>query len=275
MGLCSSANNYTQNAMTNPNPPIPPLSKRHQPLFHSHQHRHQAARAFDSGATLYDQVRPSYPTEVVELLPNELTTVVDIGCGTGQLASLLAARGHELFLLDPSADMVRVAASKKLGPTWRATAEATALQDQSVDAACCGQSWHWCDSKTACQELDRIIRPGGSVLLAWNTLDVSIPWVHRLSRIMHAGDVLAEGFLPNIHKPWQISQSLRERWTTPITPEDIHLLTHTRSYWLRANQRSRERVTTNLNWYLYEHLGYAKGQVIDLPYRVDAFLLHR
>ena len=30
---------------------------------------------------------------------------------------------------------------------------------------------------------------GGVLGLIWNQLDTSVPWVHRLSRIMHAGDV--------------------------------------------------------------------------------------
>ena len=34
-------------------------------------------------------------------------------------------------------------------------------------------------------------------------------------------------------------------------------------------------MTANLDWYLYEHLGFAPGQPVELPYRTDAFVLER
>ena len=42
----------------------------------------------------------------------------------------------------------------------------------------------------------RVLAPNGVLALVWNQLDVTIPWVHRLARIMHAGNVLREGFRP-------------------------------------------------------------------------------
>ena len=50
---------------------------------------------------------------------------------------------------------------------------------------------------------------------------------------------------------------------------------HTRSYWLRNNEAIHERMTHNLNWYLYEHMGFSAGQKLHIPYRTDAFVLVR
>lgn len=246
-------------------------SKAEQPRFRSTQQRLASALAFATGARAYHDARPGYPDEVIALLHGP-RTVVDIGAGTGKLTSALAQH-HEVLALDPSAEMIRLAA--RYAPAWRATAEHTGLATDSVDAAACAQTWHWVDARLACAELDRIIRPGGRVLLAWNTLDVSDPWVLRLSRIMHSGDVLRPGFYPEVASPWRITEELRTSWVDRLTPPAIIALAHTRSYWLRSPEHIRRRVETNLEWYLYEHSGYGADDTILLPYRCDAFVLSR
>ncbi|KQB85652.1 class I SAM-dependent methyltransferase [Corynebacterium oculi] len=246
-------------------------SKAERPRFRTPQQRRVAARAFDTGARAYHDARPGYPEEIVALLDG-VGTVVDIGAGTGKLTEALARR-HEVLALDPSAEMIHLAA--RYAPAWRATAEHTGLATHSVDAAACAQTWHWVDTAQACSELDRILRPGGRVLLAWNTLDVSDPWVLRLSRIMHAGDVLRPGFYPDLAAPWRVAEELRTAWTDLLTPPEIIALARTRSYWLRSPGHIRQRVEANLEWYLYEHSGYSPSDTVSLPYRCDAFVLSR
>ena len=51
-----------------------------------------------------------------------------------------------------------------------------------------------------------------------------------------------------------------------VTPADILELVKSRSYYLRANDATRAKVTGNLDWYLHEHLGHAEGDVLLLPY---------
>ena len=45
-----------------------------------------------------------------------------------------------------------------------------------------------------------------------------------------------------------------------------------RSYWLRANEKTRAKMVANLDWYLHDRLGFERGQRIPLPYRADAFV---
>ncbi len=250
-----------------------PASAKDAPGFSDAAHRWASAGAFAHGADIYDSVRPSYPPEVTELI-DAARSVVDIGAGTGKLtASLLC--GREVLALDPSRDMTRVLKNRFDIPVWRATAEATGLAQDSVDAATVAQTWHWVDVRAACTELDRIIRPGGSVVLAWNTLDVSHPWILRLARIIHSGDIQREGFLPEVDDPWRIERELRCRWHQNLTTDEIFLLAQTRSYWLRSDEKIRDRVAENLRWYLFDRLGFAPGQLLSIPYRTDAFLLRR
>lgn len=251
-----------------------PASAKAAPTFTDAAHRRRFASAFSSGADVYDDVRPSYPPEVLDLL-GDAGTVVDIGAGTGKLTELLMGTDRTVYALDPSRDMVTILRDKLGIPVWQATAEATALADNSVDAAVSAQTWHWVDTDQASAELDRIVRPGGTVVLVWNTLDVSDPWVLRLSRIMHSGDIHKPGFVPEVAAPWVVDTDLRVTWSERLTPQQVHQLAHTRSYWLRSNDTTRQRVTDNLNWYLTQHTGLQPTDEVIVPYRTDAFLLRR
>lgn len=249
-------------------------SAKDAPVFVDAAHRLASARAFRSGADTYDDVRPGYPPAVLELLDAH-RTVVDLGAGTGKLTAALLTAGHEVLASDPSPDMVRVLRSRLPVPVWRATAEATALADATVDAVTCAQTWHWVDVAEACRELDRVVRPGGRVVLVWNNLDVSHPWILRLARIMHSGDIQRPGFLPEVHGPWRVVEELRTGWVQHLRVERLFDLMASRSYWLKSSDTIRERMTENLRWYLFDRLGYQRGQLLPIPYRTDAFVLER
>lgn len=259
-------------------PAYRPPSRREQPKFRSAEHRGRSGAAFRRGASTYHDVRPGYPDTAIELLTTRLSSgarVADIGAGTGILTRQLVAADLDTWAIEPSRDMARTLRSHLNVPLVRARAEATGLGASIIDAACLAQTWHWVDTQRACVELDRLVAPGGAVLLVWNTLDVADPWVLRLARIMHSGDVLAEGFRPAVADPWEIAEEWRGRWADELHARDVFTLTATRSYWLRANEKTRRRVRGNLEWYLYEHSGLRPESPVALPYRTDAFLLFR
>lgn len=256
-------------------------SGKNAPSFKGTKHRARSAQAFTSGAQTYSDVRPGYPAEVSELVAHH-DTVVDIGAGTGKLTSSLS--NAFVYAIDPSADMAQELHRRctqsgeipRLQAVWRATAEQTALGRGSVDAITCAQTWHWVNQATASAEFDRIVKAGGEVLLVWNTLDVNAdPWILRLARIMHSGDIHKEGFYPEISAPWSLKKELRTSFEHLLTPPQIHQLMHTRAYWLRNGDKIRARMTHNLNWYLYEHMGFSEDDQVALPYRTDAFLYTR
>ena len=237
----------------------PGPSKKAGPTFRDSAHRSGAAEAFDRDATRYDAARPTYPAALSELVGPG--TVCDVGAGTGKFTQLLCDDSRSVLACDPSGDMTRVFHTVLPEvPVWRATAEATGLADDSVDALTCAQTWHWVDVHAASREADRVIRH---------------PWVLRLSRIMHSGDVQREGFYPEVSAPWRLTDELRQEWLHPIAVEDCFELMATRSYWLKANERTRAKMEANLSWYLFERLGFDRGDTIPLPYRTDAFVYER
>ncbi len=230
-------------------------------------------------------------------------SAVDLGAGTGKLSRALAQRGLAVTAVDPSADMLAVAVrsgedagecvtseggrgAETVGPcpagevtTLVASAEHTGLPAGGAQVVTAAQAWHWFDPGAATDEVLRLLAPpspggadGGILALVWNTLDVAISWVHRYSRIAHAGDVQRDGFLPTVGAGLALTSRHTHRWGDPRTTWDAIDLAKTRSYYITAPEEHRARVLDNLDWYLHEYLGHEPGSTIELPYRTDLFL---
>lgn len=122
--------------------------------------------------------RPSYPKEAVDYLydlvglrPN--SKIADIGSGTGIFSKLLLERGSDVIAVEPNQAM-RAAAEQMLEGhpnlvTMSGSAESTGLPDQSVEFIVCAQAFHWFDRSSAQTEFRRILKPGGKVILIWNS----------------------------------------------------------------------------------------------------------
>ncbi|WP_027863157.1 class I SAM-dependent methyltransferase [Marmoricola sp. URHB0036] len=96
-------------------------------------------RAFDDPrlAALYDPLDPDRSDlEPYAAILTELgaRSVLDVGCGTGTFAALLADRGLEVIGVDPAEASVEIARTKSDAVTWLVT-DATRLPPLDVDAA--------------------------------------------------------------------------------------------------------------------------------------------
>lgn len=206
--------------------------------------------------------------------------IADLGAGTGILTRELLARGAMVHAVEPSAAMTEVLRARADDApgnvqghepgrlqVHRTTAEATGLEEASCDVVVAAQAWHWFDDVLVQREVRRILRPGGVLAVVANYLDTSVPWVHRLTRIMRAGDVYRPGWTPSVDRErfsaWQTTQT---RWERRITPEQIRELSTTLSSWLSADDAARTRRRANLDWYLDEHLALKPGEPVSLPY---------
>lgn len=228
----------------------------------------------------YASVRPAYPGEAVAALLDAAQAssvslrAADIGAGTGKMSELLARAGAVVNAVEPSGAM-RAQASSIPGVTWHAgVAEETTLPHGAFDIVVFAQSWHWVDPERAGVEAARILAPGGVLGIVWNQMDVSIPWVHRLTRIMRSGDVHRPDRPPTPGGGFGPMRLTQVAWEDVMTPEQILTLGTTRSSYIRSSPAGRERMQANLRWYLYEHLGYAPGEQVTIPYATLVWLTH-
>ena len=265
-------------------PPIPPISARDEPRFGSAERKRTLAGAFAGQGADYDRLRPGYPDAVLDAMLAPLAgsaptlRAIDLGAGTGKLSSALAERGLEVTAVDTSEAMLEVARARGRTiaagslSTHLARAEETGLPAASAELVTVAQAWHWFDAEEASAEVARLLAPGGVLALVWNMLDVTIPWVHRLSRIMHAGDIHREDFAPTVGPELELTDRRAITWEDPMPTQDVIDLARTRSYVITAPEERRQKVLSNLDWYVHDHLGHARGARVGVPYRTDLFL---
>src|SRR5882757_9084684 len=126
------------------------------------------AESFGSIAALYDRYRPAYSGALFDdLAALRPSRVLDIGCGTGQVARGLARRGLAVLGVEPDAHMATVARSHAI-PIDVATFEAWDDAHQQFDLITCGAAWHWIDPALGLAKAARILTPGGTLARFWN-----------------------------------------------------------------------------------------------------------
>lgn len=150
-----------------------------------------AEQGFGRGAAEYERGRPGYPATVIDLLVDRLpilsdSTVVDLGAGTGKMTRLLTAAAARVVAVEPVSGMLdQLRAIVPEAEAIEAPAEAIPLPDGWADAVVVAQAFHWFDAPMALAEIGRILKPGGALALVWNVRDGSVPWVARLSEVIH------------------------------------------------------------------------------------------
>ena len=148
---------------------------------------------FEKKAEVYHKTRPGYAPQTLELLGSLVptgSTVADVGAGTGIFSGQLLDSGFQVKAIEPNLGMRTVAerefAGRKGFELFSGSAEATGQADNSVDAVTAGQAFHWFDLEPTKAEWKRILKPGGSVFLVWN----SSPWsrsdeLEKIQELMH------------------------------------------------------------------------------------------
>ena len=93
--------------------------------------------------------------------------VLDVGCGTGRLSSLLAERGAKVWGIDPSGEMLdeaRTRAPQSAG-FKQGRAEALPFRDGWFDRAVLWLVVHLVDRSRSLPELVRVLGPGGRAVI--------------------------------------------------------------------------------------------------------------
>lgn len=228
----------------------------------------------------YIDVRPEYPEALIDLLGIcKESKIVDIGAGTGKLTAQLWKRTKKITAIEPSNKMsqgiFQAIPEFPVNQFIEATAENTTLKNAEFDLLTYGQCWHWLDAPAASREAVRILRPHGKIAILYNQLDVSIPWVLQLTRIMRSGDVQRINKPPQLTKEFTKAELFLESWEDHLSVEEIFLLGTTRASWIKTTPENRVKMRENLRWYLCEELGYQLSEKIFLPYQSQLWIAQK
>jgi ubiquinone/menaquinone biosynthesis C-methylase UbiE len=146
---------------------------------------------FDAWSHFYDLewvqravYRPEQDAVLAALESAPRGRVLDLGCGTGQLAHRLRRTGAHVVGCDFSAGMLREARARDRWVGWvQADALHLPFAGGAFDAVVSTQAFHWFpDQAAALREIGRVLRPGGIFVLT-----VVRPALASLGWIMETG----------------------------------------------------------------------------------------
>ena len=140
-------------------------------------HHYCPEELFRSTAPFYARHRCGYPppffTYLVERFKLDGTQrVLDLGCGTGQVALPLSEHVAHVAAVDPEPTMLeeghKLAAVADISNiTWARGDSRTlhALDLGELDLVIMGASFHWMDRDQVLVDLDQLLAPGGAVVI--------------------------------------------------------------------------------------------------------------
>ncbi|WP_306319361.1 MULTISPECIES: bifunctional 2-polyprenyl-6-hydroxyphenol methylase/3-demethylubiquinol 3-O-methyltransferase UbiG [unclassified Streptomyces] len=116
------------------------------------------------------RVRDAWAARLAEWLPEEAGDVVDLGCGTGSLALLVAQRGHRVTGVDSAPRMLELARRKLAG--WRdaefllGDAAQPPVEAGAYDVVLARHVlWALPDTEAVLRRWVSLVRPGGRLVL--------------------------------------------------------------------------------------------------------------
>jgi ubiquinone/menaquinone biosynthesis C-methylase UbiE len=132
---------------------------------------------FTGTARYYARYRPGYPPGVIRTLGkrfalNKGSRVIDLGCGTGQIAIKLAPEVGKIIAIDPQEEMLeegrKKAARRKITNISWLTGESTDLPFLvkpygEVDLTVIARAFHWMDHTKVLADINHLTRPGGGI----------------------------------------------------------------------------------------------------------------
>ncbi len=250
------------------------------------QFLHPAAeQGFSTAAELYQQVRPSYPQALVAWLKNQLKSdaapvCVDLGAGTGKFLPILQQLSPHVIAVEPVAEML--AQLQQHYPdvqSIQAYSHALPLPDASVDAVCCAQSFHWFANLETLNEIYRVLKLGGQLLLIWNQRDTSIDWVKALAEHI----ALLEGDTPRFHSgQWRQvfsaatgfnanAEATFQQWQSGTVEQVVSKRLLSTSFIAALPEHQQQQLKQQFEQIVLQYTGKQLQQQIDFPYLTHVY----
>ena len=193
------------------------------------------ADAFGRAARDYELGRPGWPEPLLDEVAAEVglgaeSPVLDLAAGTGKLTRLLVPRFGRVVAVEPDEAMLGVLAEVVPEAEPRhGSGERIPLGDAEVDCVFVAEAFHWFASDEVVAEIARVLRPGGGLVVLWNTrLDHDPRFPQEARRLVE--EAIDRGGAPGL------SRILSGAWREPLA--------RSRFEELRERQADREETVS-------------------------------
>jgi SAM-dependent methyltransferase len=139
--------------------------------------RGDLGRVFNEVPELYNRVRPTYPDELFADLVavtgmDRRSSVLEVGCGTGQATCSLAALGSSVTAVEPGAGMAALA-RRQLAAFGNVEVEISTFEEwddggRRFDVLVAASAWHWVDPSIGWRRAHDVLHRGGWMALLGN-----------------------------------------------------------------------------------------------------------
>jgi SAM-dependent methyltransferase len=158
-------------------------------------------------SAFYASAREGYAPAALSEIEGTLADtrlILDLGCGTGQLTSWLGDRSHIAIGIDSEAAMLARARREpgvgKGSCYVHAKADRLPLKSGSIDAIVCAQAFHWFPG-SALDEIGRVLRVGGHLVIMWNTRDETSALTAAYGNVLRMAASLGPSAAPGDREP--------------------------------------------------------------------------
>jgi hypothetical protein len=118
-----------------------------------------------------------------------------------------------------------------------------------------------------------VLRPGGSLGLAWNLRSTAEPWLEELDGLLGHTRAPEEGDpeAPVVGLPFGPVEQHELTWRSELSREEVVELVASRSYTLVLDPPERERLLAAVRRLLDQHPDTAGRERLPLPYRTVCY----
>jgi SAM-dependent methyltransferase len=158
--------------------------------------RRHLARLFNEVPDLYDRVRPAYPDDLFADLVaitgiGPRSSVLEVGCGTGQATRSLASLGCSVTAVESGSALAELA-RQRLAGSPNVSVETSSFEDwddlgRRFDVVVAASSWHWIDPSLGWRRAHEVLHPDGWMALLGNVVvrRVDEPEVYATTADLH------------------------------------------------------------------------------------------